>query len=213
MSLSRIFVVEDHPLILSAIENLLEDEPDLEVVGSASTGESAVKAIGKADPDLIVLDLQLPDCNGVGLIEQFRKSAHPPLIVVLTACEEPACVRQSLADGANGFVTKRSAATELSRAIHAVLAGGSYVESRIAARAITPQERHCGETDKLSNRELSVLKLVAQGYCNKEISALLNVSTKTVETYRVRASDKLEIRTRSALVRFAQVNGWLAELH
>lgn len=211
MSLSSVFIVDDHPMLLAAIESLICNQSDLVFAGSASTGECAVDAIELCKPDIVIVDMSLPGMNGVTLINRLRGMCHPPYVIVLSACEEPSYVRQSLAAGASGYVTKRSAAIELLQAIYIVRDGGSYVEPRISARIIFPTENHDRDPDILSHRELSVLKLVAKGYCNKEISAMLNVSIKTVETYRVRANDKLEIHNRAALVRYAQANGWLAE--
>ncbi|MDX8468426.1 response regulator transcription factor [Mesorhizobium sp. VK23B] len=142
------------------------------------------------------------------LVERFPELG----CIALTAHEDPGCLRRVLAAGGRGFVVKRSTAMDLLQAIRCVLAGDNYVDPALAARILSPRHGPQCDPANLSERERSVIQLVALGYSNKEISSRLNLSIKTIETYRTRATDKLELHSRAAIVRFAQSNGWLAEL-
>lgn len=212
MCCRRIFVVDDHPIILSGVGAMINGQEDMTIVGLASNAEDALEGIAKALPDLAVVDISLPGINGVTLIERLVEH-YPELgCIALTAHEDPGCLRQALAAGARGFVVKRSTATDLLHAIRCVLAGDNYVDPALAARILSPRQGTQVDPGNLSERERSVIQLVALGYSNKEISSQLNLSIKTIETYRTRATDKLELHSRAAIVRFAQSNGWLAEL-
>jgi DNA-binding NarL/FixJ family response regulator len=208
----RIFVVDDHPIILSGVGAMINSQKDLTIVGLAANADEAFEGISNALPDIAVVDISLPGVNGVTLIERLVERFPELGCIALTAHEDPGCLRQVLAAGGRGFVVKRSTATDLLQAIRCVLAGDNYVDPALAARILYP--RHVTQSDpgNLSQRERSVIQLVALGYSNKEISSRLNLSIKTIETYRTRATDKLELHSRAAIVRFAQSNGWLAEL-
>ena len=190
---------------------MIEGQEDLALAGAVANAEDALKGIANLVPDVAIIDVALPGMSGTTLIERLTE-LHPRVkYIALTAHEDPSSLRQALAAGAQGFVVKRSTATDLLHAIRCVLAGGSYVDPALAARLVKPS--HAGssaDANSLSDRERSVIRLVALGYSNKEISAHLNLSVKTVETYRTRASEKLNLRSRAAIVRFAQSNGWLA---
>jgi DNA-binding NarL/FixJ family response regulator len=205
-------VVDDHPIMLSGIGAMINSQDDLTVVGLAGNAEDALEGIGKVLPDVAVVDISLPGVSGVTLIERLGERFPEVSCIALTANEDPGCLRQVLAAGGRGFVVKRSTATDLLQAIRCVLAGDNYVDPALAARILSPRYAPHGDPGNLSERERSVIQLVALGYSNKEISSRLNLSIKTIETYRTRASDKLELRSRAAIVRFAHSNGWLAEL-
>ncbi|WP_292247278.1 response regulator transcription factor [Mesorhizobium sp.] len=212
MSRRRIFVVDDHPIVLSGIGAMIDGQVDMTIVGLAANADEALETIGKALPDVAVIDISLPGVNGVMLIERLLESYPSLKCIALTAHEDPGCLRQVLAAGGRGFVVKRSTTTDLLQAIRCVLAGDNYVDPALAARILSPRSSVQGDAGNLSERERSVIQLVAFGYSNKEISSRLNLSIKTIETYRTRATDKLELHSRAAIVRFAQSVGWLAEL-
>lgn len=212
MCCRRIFVVDDHPIILSGVGAMINSQDDLTIVGLAANADEALEGIGKTLPDVAVVDISLPGVNGVTLIERLAERFPELGCIALTAHEDPGCLRQVLAAGARGFVVKRSTATDLLQAIRCVLAGDNYVDPALAARILSPRHGTQCDSGNLSQRERSVIQLVALGYSNKEISSRLNLSIKTIETYRTRATDKLELHSRAAIVRFAQSNGWLAEL-
>ncbi|RVC62319.1 MAG: response regulator transcription factor [Mesorhizobium sp.] len=191
---------------------MIDGQVDMTIVGLAANADEALETIGKALPDVAVIDISLPGVNGVMLIERLLESYPSLKCIALTAHEDPGCLRQVLAAGGRGFVVKRSTTTDLLQAIRCVLAGDNYVDPALAARILSPRSSVQGDAGNLSERERSVIQLVAFGYSNKEISSRLNLSIKTIETYRTRATDKLELHSRAAIVRFAQSVGWLAEL-
>ncbi|TPN84140.1 response regulator transcription factor [Mesorhizobium sp. CU2] len=212
MCCKRIFVVDDHPILLSGVGAMINAEDDLTIVGLASNADEALEGIAQSLPDVAVIDISLPGASGVMLIERLAQRFPGLGCIALTAHEDPGCLRQVLAAGGRGFVVKRATATDLLQAIRCVLAGGNYVDPALAARILSPRNGIQGDPGSLSERERSVIQLVALGYSNKEISSRLNLSIKTIETYRTRATEKLALHSRAAIVRFAHSNGWLAEL-
>lgn len=205
----RILLVDDHPLILSGVASLLSDQPDLLVVGAASTVVTAVEMANALKPDLLILDGSLPDGSGVALLRQLIANQAGLLALALTLHEEGAYVRDFMTAGARGVVLKRSAADELLRAVRAVLSDGVFIDPAIASKLILPAPWAGVDPSALSYREQAVMQLIAQGHSNKEASRLLSISVKTVETYRARAFEKLGITTRASLVRLALDRGWL----
>lgn len=206
----RVFIVDDHPIVLSGLAALISGQEDMTVAGLAASAEDALLDIADVPPDIAVIDISLPGISGLRLIEQLVER-HPDLkFVALTAYEEPSLLRQAVAAGANAFVVKKAASMDLLHAIRRVHAGESYFDPALAKiLRHTPQTQ--GDPGILSERERSVIQSVARGYSNKEISSQLNLSVKTIETYRTRAAEKLQLRSRAAIVRFAQANGWLTE--
>ncbi|TIW63848.1 MAG: response regulator transcription factor, partial [Mesorhizobium sp.] len=186
MSRRRIFVVDDHPIVLSGIGAMIDGQKDMTIVGLAANAAEALETIGKAEPDVAVIDISLPGINGVMLIERLLERFPDLKCIALTAHEDPGCLRQVLAAGGRGFVVKRSTTTDLLQAIRCVLAGDNYVDPALAARMLSPRNCAQGDAGNLSERERSVIQLVALGYSNKEISSRLNLSIKTIETYRTR---------------------------
>jgi len=198
--------------MLSGVGAMINSQDDLTVVGLAGNADDALEGIGQTLPDVAVVDISLPGVNGITLIERLGERFPEVSCIALTAHEDPGSLRQVLAAGGRGFVVKRSAATDLLQAIRCVLAGDNYVDPALAARILSPRSVTQCDPGNLSERERSVIQLVALGYSNKEISSRLSLSIKTIETYRTRATEKLELRSRAAIVRFAHSNGWLAEL-
>jgi DNA-binding NarL/FixJ family response regulator len=170
-------------------------------------------------PDVAVIDISMPDLNGIDLATQLARSCPQVRILALTVHEDRAYIQPLLKAGARGYLLKRSAAEDLVRAIRAIASGGTYLDPAIADRAISDAARggrsdstRLGDPESLSQREDEVLRLTARGYSNKEIAAQLDVSIKTVETYKTRAAEKLGLRTRADIVRYGASHGWLADL-
>ena len=213
---SRIVLADDHPIVLSGLRNLIQAEPDLELVGEASNGLAALKVIREQEPDVAVIDISMPELNGIMVSRRLSKEMSPVKILILTLHEDRAYLQQALEAGVKGYVLKRSAAENLIQAIRAVMVGGLYVDPAIANLVFDPkskrprQQTSYGSGLPLTEREADVLKLVALGFTNKEIARKLNVGIKSIETYRVRGSEKLGLRTRAELVRYASAQGWLA---
>jgi DNA-binding NarL/FixJ family response regulator len=214
--LLRILMVDDHPIVLAGLKALVQGDPGLEIVGEARNGRIAQQLASSLRPDVVVLDLSMPEMGGLDVARLLLAEQPECRILVLTVHETRATVRQLLDLGVAGFLVKRSAADELLRAIHAVAAGGVYLDPAIAAKIVGggtpgPARPSGGPTQELSERETDVLRLIANGHSNKEISARLAISVKTIETYKARAMEKLGFKTRVDVVRHAASKGWLPD--
>jgi DNA-binding NarL/FixJ family response regulator len=213
MSPVRIALVDDHPVVLAGIRALLQGVPEVELVGEANTGATGLKAICDSSPDIAVIDLSLPDISGMELARQIRRQCPHVKVIALTVHEDRAYVHPVLEAGARGYLLKRSAADELLRAIRAVNQGDIYLDPTIAEKAgVTAPALAASHEDagELSRREEDVLRLVAQGFSNKQIAGQLEVSVKSVETYKARAAEKKGLRSRADIVRYGIRQGWLA---
>ncbi|UEM18602.1 response regulator transcription factor [Skermanella mucosa] len=211
----RVAVADDHPVVLAGIKALLQAAPEITLVGDATTGKAAIELIRQAAPDIAVIDISLPDLSGLDIARRVAETCPKVKLLALTVHEDRAYVQLLLQAGARGYILKRSAAEDLVRAIRAVAAGGVFLDPEIADKAL-PETIHNGsassEKEHLSQRETEVLRLTAQGFSNKEIAARLDVSIKTVETYKARASEKLNLRTRVDIVRYGVAQGWLESI-
>jgi DNA-binding NarL/FixJ family response regulator len=209
-------MVDDHPVVLAGLKALVGAEPGMTVVGEARDGRTALRMALQLAPDVVVLDISLPEMNGIELAAALRHERPNCRVLVLTVHEERAYLRQLLELGVGGYLLKRSAADELPRAIHAVAAGGMYLDPAIAGKVVAGLTRstalpRSSEVAELSEREADVLRMIANGHSNKAISARLNISVKTVETYKARAMEKLGFHSRVDVVRYAADQGWLRE--
>ena len=209
----RLLLVDDHAVVREGLRALLASDPRFEIVGEASEGEGAVSQATSLQPDVVVMDVSMPGLNGVQATRRLKAQNPDTRIVALTVHEEGGYLRSLLDAGAAGYVLKRSAASELVRALHIVGDGGTYLDPALAGQLVGKFVRapHTGTAPALSDRESEVVRLVARGYSNKEIAAKLEVSVKTVETYRYRAVEKLGLRGRADLVRYAIEQGWLED--
>jgi DNA-binding NarL/FixJ family response regulator len=210
----RIFVADDHRLVLAGVKALVRDDPTLLVIGEAVEGQSALRQAIELKPDVIVLDLSMPGMNGIRVAQTLRACCPRCRVLILSVHEDRVYLRQLLDLGVSGYVLKRSAPEELIAAIRAVAAGGVYVDPAIAGlivgrRSSSGFARTLEVCVELSTRETEVLRLAAAGYANKEVSLRLKIGVKTIETYKARAMEKLGLETRAELVRYAIVKGWL----
>ncbi len=208
-------MVDAHPVVLAGLKALVCSDAGLTIVGEARDGRTALHMAMELFPDVVVLDISLPEMNGIELAAALRAGRPECRVLVFTVHEERAYLRQLLELGVGGYLLKRSAADELPRAIHAVASGGMYLDPAIAGKIVggvsskaNPQP---GQTVELSEREAAVLRLIASGHSNKAISARLVISVKTVETYKARAMEKLGFHSRVDVVRYAADQGWLRE--
>jgi DNA-binding NarL/FixJ family response regulator len=211
----RIFLADDHPVVRAGLKALIDAEPDMKVVGEAANGREAVERIERDPPDVAVLDISMPELTGAQATVQVRAS-HPGLkVLALTVHEDRAYLRQLLQAGAAGYVLKRAAGDDLIRAIRAVAAGGTYLDTRVAGNLVStfvdPQPVPPPGNVALSARETEVIRLIARGFTNKEVGAQLGVSAKTIETHKMRSMEKLGLRGRVDLVQSALERGWLRE--
>jgi DNA-binding NarL/FixJ family response regulator len=214
----RILLADDHKVVRDGLRLLIDSQRDMRVVGEAGTGKEALQQARDLKPDVAVMDLSMPELNGLQATERLRADCPAVKVVALTVHEDPSYLLQLCKAGAVGYVLKRSAGDDLIRAIRAVAGGGLHFDPTVASKALTSRlgespgkaGLHPGD---LSEREKEVLILVAWGYSNKETAGDLGLSIKTVETYRVRISDKLGLRSRTQIVQYALRQGWLNEAH
>lgn len=210
----RVLLVDDHEVVREGLRALLSDDERFEVVGEAGDGAAALSASERLHPDVVVLDVSMPGLNGAQVTRRLKQTLPDVRTLALTVHEEGGYLRSLMDAGAAGYVLKRSAASELLRAIEIVGDGGTYLDSSMAEQLLTrlgPRRHSPIAHAMLSEREREVVRYVAHGYSNKEIAAKLDVSVKTVETYRYRATEKLGLRSRADLVRYAIDQGWLTE--
>ena len=215
---TRIVLADDHPIFLTGLRNLIQAEPDLDLVGEAINGLAALALIRDQQPDIAVLDISMPGLNGIRLTRRLAEECPTVRVLMLTLHEDRAYVTQALQLGVRGYVLKRSAAENLLPAIRAVLNGALYVDPAIAAHMFSanhPRARRPTSTTQspeLTAREVEVLKLTALGLAAKEIASQLSVGVKSVETFKARAAGKIGLKTRADIVRYAAAQGWLADI-
>jgi two-component system response regulator NreC len=209
----RVLIVDDHAVVRSGIRLLLAAEDDIEPVGEAGSVREAIFQARALEPDLVLLDIVMPDGSGLDAVPQLLHE-HPELkILVLSMQDDPQYVRQAFAAGASGYVLKEAADVEVVGAIREVARGGRYVHPELGARLVAAEaaERRRAEEDPLSEREREVLRLLALGHTNQEISKQLYISVRTAETHRAHIMQKLRLQTRAELVRYALEQGLLEQ--
>ena len=211
----RIVLADDHPIVLDGLRNLIRAEPDFALVGEAASGLSALKIIREQRPDVAVLDISMPELNGIVLCRRLAGEMPALRLLVLTLHEDRAYLNQALEAGVRGYVLKRSAVENLVQAIRAVMVGGLYIDPAIVGRVFESKQinkrlaARKGVSPALTDREADVLKMAALGFTNKEIASRLDVGVKSIETYKARGLEKLGLKTRAELVRYASGQGWL----
>jgi DNA-binding NarL/FixJ family response regulator len=214
----RVFLADDHPFVLGGLKALVQSDTELELVGEAPDGPTALRRAVDLQPDVAVLDLSMPGMTGIEVARKLLALLPQCRVLVLTVHEDGAYLRQLLEIGVAGYVLKRSAPEELSRGIRAVAAGGLYLDPAIASQAVgRPTKNSQGiflsdEATDLSSREIAVLQLTALGHSNKTIATKLQIGVKSVNTYKARAMTKLGFKNRVEVVRFAINKGWLTQL-
>lgn len=209
MTVVRVALADDHPVVLAGIRALLLAANEVILIGEAETGQAALQLIEAGRPDVAVVDVSLPGINGLELARRLAESCPDVRVLALTIHEDRAYVQGMLQAGARGYLLKRSAGEELVRAVRAVAGGGVYLDPAVAGKALPGPAAPGKEGGSLSQREEEVLRLIAWGLSNKEVATQLAISTKSVETYKVRAAEKLGLRTRAEIVRHGAARGWL----
>jgi DNA-binding NarL/FixJ family response regulator len=207
----RVLVVDDHAVVRSGLRLLLSQEEGIEPVGEAGTGREAVFEARSLKPDVILMDVVMPDQTGIEVLPTLV-SEHPETkVLLLSMQDDPNYVREAFAAGASGYVLKEAADAEVVAAIREVAAGGRYVNSALGAKLIAAQAADDSKTesDPLSEREHEVLRLLALGHTNQEIATQLFISVRTAETHRAHIMQKLRLTTRAELVRYAIDAGML----
>ena len=208
---TSIIIADDHAVVRKGLRLLIDAEPGLRVVAEAGDVPETVRKTRALRAGVLILDLNMPGGSSLEAIPQLREQAPMTAIVVLTMQNDPAFARKALQSGAAGFVLKEAADDELLEAIRQASNGGTYLNPSLGARLAAQPPEPAGPPDDLSERELSVLRLIALGYTNSEIAGELHLSVRTVESHRAHIQQKTRRASRSELVRYALEHG-LVEL-
>ena len=216
MSTIRIVLADDHRVLRDGLKALIQGQTGLEVVGEAGDGESTLRRVEELRPDVVVMDFTMPGMTGVEATARI-KASHPGVkVLALTVHEDRGYFRRFLEAGASGYALKQTPADELFHAIRVVASGGIYIDPALARTVLVGINRAAAAEalagdDHLSDRETEVVRRIARGFSNKEIAAQLAINAKTVETYKARSLEKLGLRSRADIVRYALRRGWLQD--
>jgi DNA-binding NarL/FixJ family response regulator len=213
----RVIVADDHHLVRQGIRSLLEQASDIEVIGEAGDGLEAIELAQRLKPDVIVMDIVMPYLNGTQAAERLRQLPHPPRVILLSMYSDPTLIQQALKSGVRGYLLKRCVVEELLLAVRAAARGEIYLSPTISTMlvngdaGVTSQPSGNPSLQRLTPREVEVLKLIADGKTSARIGQLLGISEKTVEKHRSSLMEKLDIHDIAGLVRFA-IKNQLVEL-
>jgi two-component system response regulator NreC len=209
----RLLLVDDHAVVRSGLRKVLEAEADFEVVAEAGSVRDAVFEARALKPDVIVMDVGLPETSGIEGTPEVLHEAPDAKVLVLSMQDDPRYVREAFAAGASGYVLKEAADTDVVEAVRQVADGGRYLHPTLGARLIESEARRREEeaSDPLSDREREVLRMLALGHTNQEIATALYISVRTAESHRAHIMQKLRLTTRAELVRYALAHGLLEE--
>jgi two-component system, NarL family, invasion response regulator UvrY len=205
----KVLLADDHSIVRAGLCRLVEESGDMTVVAEAADGKAAIIQARKAAPDVAVVDISMPEFDGLEVTARLREASPDLPVIILTMHEEEQYVVRAIEAGAMGYITKKSAPEQLVKAIRKVLAGQRYLSpeaTEALALRVARGAKGRSPLDSLSNRELQVLKRLAQGNTNREIAAAYNISIKTVDTYRLRLLKKLNLRNNADISRFAIQN-------
>jgi DNA-binding NarL/FixJ family response regulator len=211
----RVLLIDDHPVIVSGIQALIESSEDIACVGTARTAADGLAMANEIRPDVGIVDISLPDGSGLSVAKQILDQGYCSRVVIMTLHDEKAYVQKALQIGVKGFVQKKSASENLLLAIRSVMLGSLFLDppsssDMSALSTARPVPENPTGTSSLTEREENVLRMVALGYSNKEIAARIDISIKSVETYKARATGKLRLNSRAQIVRYAINNGWIS---
>ncbi len=209
-----ILLVEDHQIVRQGLKLLIDAQPDMKVIGEASNGKDAIIAILESSPHVVVFDISMPEMNGIEMVKELRRVGSGCRLLALTANSDRAYLYALVQLGISGYLLKRSAATDLIEAIRKVASDGNFLDLGIVrdfADGVFYSKRLSETTagGVISEREEEVIRWIACGFSNKEVAAKLQISVKTIETHKARAMAKLQLNSRSELLRFAVANRWL----
>jgi DNA-binding NarL/FixJ family response regulator len=212
----RIILAEDHETVREGLKLIVNAQSDMEVVGEAGNGAAAIKLARELSPDIVVMDISMPELNGLKATKKLKQVCPDVKVLTLTRHTDDAYLQQLIQAGASGYVLKQSAPTELIRAIHAISEGNSYLDPALTNKVMGGYASRAaslrGERkSSLTDREAEVLRMIAWGYSNKEIAARMDISVKTVEAHKANAVQKLDLHSRIDIVRYAILQGWLQD--
>jgi len=206
----RILIADDHAIVRTGLRTLLQSETSLELVGEASGGYEAIDLVAETSPDILLLDLSMPDLDGIAVTKQLKPKYPKLRILILTIHEDEALVREAIKAGASGYILKRAAESELVSAINVLMRGDMYVDhallSTLVEDTVEKPARDGELIEALTPREKDVLGLIVLGYTNRQIGKELSISVRTVEGHRSNLSEKIGSHSRADLVRYAREN-------
>jgi DNA-binding NarL/FixJ family response regulator len=204
----RILLADDHAVVRQGFKMILSAQPDMEIIGEAGNGREAVELADQLRPDIVVMDVAMPELNGIEATRRLAASAPHTRVVALSMHKDSVYVREILRAGARGYLLKDSPAPDLLAAVRAVAGGEGYLSPAVSDAVLNDYRRHVtNPVDLLSSREREVLQMLAEGKTNKEIAGILNLSVYTVDAHRGRIMEKLNLHSINELVRFAVRNG------
>jgi DNA-binding NarL/FixJ family response regulator len=213
----RIFLAEDHKTVRKGIKMIIDAEKDMTVIGEAGNGREAIKLVQEMVPDVILMDISMPELNGLIATAKLKRINPEIKILALTRHTEDVYLQELLQAGVDGYLLKQSAASELLRAIRVVMMGGSYLDSEITGKVLAgyteKKIKLRGEIrgEKLTERESEILRHIALGYSNREIATKMEISIKTVEAHKANSLKKLNITSRREIMSYAILQGWMHE--
>ncbi len=212
--MTKVLIADDHAIVRTGLRALLQLDPTITLVGEATGGYETIEKVSLLQPDILVLDISMPDLDGISVVKKLIPQFPALKILILTLHDDKALLREAIKSGASGYILKQAAESDLSMAINVIMRGDMYVEPSMLHGVIDEgiksqwsDERE--ESSPLTTREIDVLKLIAQGYTNRQIGKELTISVRTVEGHRSNLTNKLGIRSRVELVRYARENGLL----
>ena len=206
----RILLADDHPVVRQGFKMILDAQPDMEIVGEAGNGREAVELAESLKPDVVVMDVAMPELNGIEATRRVAASVPHARVVALSMHKDSVYVLEVLRAGARGYLLKDSGANDLVAAVRAVAQGEGYLSPGVSDAVLDDYRKHVtNPIDLLSSREREVLQMLAEGKTNKEIAGVLNLSVYTVDAHRGRIMEKLNLHSINDLVRFAVRNGMI----
>jgi two-component system response regulator NreC len=208
----RVLLAEDHETVREGLRLLVDAQADMRVVGEAGNGRAAVERAGALKPDVVVLDLTMPEMSGLAAAKALKHASSATAVVALTRHDDDAYVQELFALGAAAYVLKQSASAELLRAIRTAASGGRYLDPGLPSPQAARDSRKRPGAPRITEREEEVLRMMAAGHSNKDIATSLEISIKTVEVHKANAMRKLGLHGRTDVVRYAVLNGWLKDL-
>ncbi len=204
----RILLVDDHAVVRQGFRMILGAQPDMEIVGEAGNGREAISQAAELQPDVVVMDVAMPELNGIEATRRIAESSPRARVLALSMHKDSVYVREILRAGAKGYLLKESIDVDLLTAVRAVAKGDGYLSPAVSEAVLTDYRKHVTDPlDLLSSREREVLQLIAEGKTNKEIAGSLNLSVYTVDAHRGRIMEKLNLHSAGELVRFAVRKG------
>ncbi|MFM7318649.1 MAG: response regulator [bacterium] len=214
----KVMVVDDHPIVCAGLSSVINAQPDMKVVAECNNGKQAIDGTTKSEPDVVVLDVAMPELNGVETMRILKKNKPGMKLLAISFHETQGYVKAIMDAGASGYVLKKAPVSEILHAIRCVGDGQMYLDPSLISSVIggilrRPKNQILSQTKDLSERETEVLRQLASGYGMKEVANNMKLSIKTVDTYKRRSFEKLGLRSRVELLKFALINGWFYEEH